>query len=299
MGDALSDSARPGRRMKDSRIVGDDQLTTRIVDVGGAVDLEIIEAGGGATTLLVAPGFGGGISSYAPFIEQLALDYRVVGFSPRGFGRSGWASPYSISDWVDDLLDVARHSTQPPVVAVGHSFGALLALAAAAVAPSRFRAVISLDQIIEVEEFRHLAKQLNGYWQQIRVAALDAGGDRDTLAERFAEIIADDGRIDELATRWSLQDPAVLESLTDERSDEWLSDPVLDDLPERVRCPIFCVNGDPGAGSIVSDVQGLRNLAAFPGSDQIRLAGVDHGLGLDEKPVPTVDAIRAFLSGLL
>lgn len=75
-----------------------------------AVDLEIIEAGGGATTLLVAPGF-----------------------------------------------------------------GALLALAAAAVAPSRFRAVISLDQIIEVVVFRHLAKQLNGYWQQIRVAVLDAG----------------------------------------------------------------------------------------------------------------------------
>lgn len=284
--------------MEESWVVEGHRLTHQIVDVGRGVGLEIVEAGSGSTTLVVAPGFGSGIGSYGAFIEELAHDFSVVGFSPRGFGRSGWASPYVISGWVDDLVDVVRYRAQGPVVAVGHSFGALLALAAAAVEPARIRAVISLDQIIELDEFRPRAKQLNGFWQQIRLAAIDAEGNRDTLAARLADLVADDGQIDRLATRWSRQDPAVLESLTDERFDEWLSDPVLDDLPGRVRCPVLCVNGDPGAGSIVSDAQGVRNLAAYPGSVQVRLDGVDHGLGLDEKPAPIVDAMRAFLTNL-
>lgn len=90
----------------------------------------------------------------------------------------------------------------------------------------------------------------------------------------------------------------MLESLTDERSDDWLSDPALDDLPRRVQCPVFCVNGDPRAGSIVTAEQGVRNLAAYPGSDQVRLDGIDHGLGLDETPAPVIDAMRPFLTDL-
>jgi hypothetical protein len=94
-------------------------VTNTTLDVGGGVDLEIVEAGTGATTLVVVPGFGSGISSYSPFVEQLAHEYHVIGFSPRGLGRSGWASPYAVGDWVDDLLGVVRRRAQRPVVAIG------------------------------------------------------------------------------------------------------------------------------------------------------------------------------------
>ena len=282
-------------------------LTSATIDVGGGVDLEIVEAGAGTTTLVVAPGFGGGIDSYVAFIEQLAHEYHVVGVSPRGFGRSGWAPPYAIGDWVDDLLGVVRHRTERPVVAVGHSFGATLALAAAAGEPSRFRGVISLDGNVEVSVFLSFSRQLIGYWQQVRLAVIAAAGDPDMLAARLSEVIVADSRLgdttsaDELhrvATIWSGQDPDVVESVTDERFDEWANDPALDDLPRRVQCPVFCVNGDPDAGSIVSTAQGVRDLAVYPGSAQVRLDGTDHRLGLDETPARVVDAMRSFLTGL-
>jgi pimeloyl-ACP methyl ester carboxylesterase len=278
-----------------------------IRDVGVGVDLEIVQAGMGATTVLVVPGFGGGIRAYDAFLRALADEYHVLGLSVRGFGRSAWAAPYSIGDWVADVVGVVRDATRTPVVAIGHSFGAYLALAAAAQEPSRFRAVVSLDQILDLAVFVPLARHLNGYWQQVRLAVIEAAGDTDELAASLAEVIALDGRlgdtrsVDELretAQLWSTQDPAVLDSLTDERSDEWMRDPQITDLPRRVSCPVFFVDGDPEAGSIVSAEMAAGNLASFAGSRQVRLDGVGHQLGLDNTPERVVDAIRPLLAQL-
>ena len=65
-------------------------------DPDGA-DLQVVTAGGGDSSLLLLPGFGGGVSSYATLIEALSREHRVVGISPRGFGSSAWSAPYSIS----------------------------------------------------------------------------------------------------------------------------------------------------------------------------------------------------------
>lgn len=278
-------------------------LSTEVVR---GVALEVVEAGHGATTVVVTPGFGSGISGYELLIEQLAREHHVVGFSPGGFGRSEWMSPYSIRDWVEDLVGIVGARANGPVVAVGHSFGALLSLGAAAEEPSRFSAVISLDQIVEVEVFVPLAKQLCSYWQQVRRAVKDAGGDPEVLSGLLADVVAVDGRLgdnrsqselSDLAFRWITQDPDVLAALTDAQVDRWMADPVLADLPNRVRCPVLFVDGDPEAGSMVSAEQGHRHLAAFPLSDQVRIGGVGHALGIERSPGPVVAAIAALLSG--
>ena len=52
------------------------------------------------------------------------------------------------------------------------------------------------------------------------------------------------------------------------------------------------VEVDVGGGRVV------RDLAVYPGSDQVRLDGTDHRLGLDEAPARVVGAMRPFLAGL-
>jgi pimeloyl-ACP methyl ester carboxylesterase len=273
-------------------------------DVGVGVALEIVEAGTGSTTVVVVPGFGAGIGPYDSFVRALAGGCSVVGVSVRGFGRSAWAAPYAIADWVDDVVAVIREVARGPVVAVGHSFGACLALAAAALEPSRVRGVVSLDQIVDLDAFVPLAIQLNGYWQQVRRAAMDAAGDLDVLTASLAEVVGPVGRLGDvrsvealrdMARQWSTQDPAVLDGMTDERADEWMNDPALADLARRVSCPILFVDGDPDSGSIVSSEIARRHLATFSGSRRLQIEGVGHQLGLDEAPSRIVDAIVPFL----
>lgn len=272
-------------------------------DADGA-DLQVVTAGQGDSSLLLLPGFGGGITSYGALIEALSHEHRVVGISPRGFGSSAWSPPYTISTWVDDVVDVTIDLVGAPTVVVGHSFGALLAIAAAAGRSEWFRAVVSLDQVLDLHTFVELAATTLDHWQAVRSAVLEAGGDTDALRRVLA---SSDGlgigpgegpstdELERLAARWAVQDPAVLDQSTPDRHGQWLADPSLADLPARYDGPLLCINADPAAGSIVSDRSAQRHRELYPGVLQTRLSGVGHDLGLDDDPRRVVDAMRPFL----
>jgi pimeloyl-ACP methyl ester carboxylesterase len=272
-------------------------------DPGGA-DLQVVTAGGGDSSLLLLPGFGGGISAYATLIEALSHEHHVVGISPRGFGSSAWSAPYSISTWVHDVVDVTIDVVGAPTAVVGHSFGALIATAAAAWRPEWFRAVLSLDQVLDLDIFVDMVAGTLGHWQAIRRAVVEAAGDVDALTCALAaadgmaghpgEQLSSD-ELEQLALRWSVQDPAVLDPLTPERYRQWMADPLLADLPSRYHGPLLCIDGDPAAGSIVSELSAQRHRQLYPDSRQVRLEGVGHDLGHDDDPHRVADAMRPFL----
>ncbi|MEM8746543.1 MAG: alpha/beta hydrolase [Actinomycetota bacterium] len=271
------------------------------------MELEVAEAGTGSPTAVVVPGFGAGIGSYLSFIERLGADWTVVGVSVRGFGRSEWAAPYAVDDWVDDVTSVVRDLTASPVIAIGHSFGAYLALAAAAREPNRIVAAVSLDQVLDLEVFIPLARPLNEFWQAVRRTATAAHGDERSLVAALGDVVGPQGRLGEvlspeeletMAARWVVQDPRVLEFLTDERSAEWLTSSSLSDLPSRVGCPVLRLDGDPSAGSIVSDESAAAAERLYPASRHVRLDGLGHQLDLDERPEIVVDHIRSFVDEL-
>lgn len=271
-------------------------VTYRQLDASG---VEIVEAGTGPTTIVFAPGFGAGAGQYEPFLSALGEHVRVIGLSPRGFGRSRWSPPYTPTGWVDDV-EAAAEFAATPVIGVGHSFGAYLTLGAAAQRPELFSTVVSLDQLVDLARFAPLAAMLNDYWQQIRRAVHQAEGDVDELVERLGQVVDSGGRLDDqvstddlrrMAIKWSTQDPLVLASLNDDDYGEWIADPALRNLSDRVRCPVVSILGDPAAGSIVSHELAPANAAAFRDVRQVRIDGVGHGLGLDEDPRPVVDLI--------
>lgn len=76
-------------------------------------------------------------SSFMPAADLLS-DQRVRLYDRRGYGRSKQAGvPSSVQDHLEDLETLL----DPPTVLVGHSFGAVLALIAAAKWPERIAAV--------------------------------------------------------------------------------------------------------------------------------------------------------------
>ncbi len=105
-------------------------LATEPVSAAGP-PLHVVERGGGGRTLVFLPGVGGTTRYWDSRVVPLAADHRLVLVDPLGFGLS--AKPdtvYSVERHVAELHRVLAGRGR--VTLVGHSFGALLAVAYAA-----------------------------------------------------------------------------------------------------------------------------------------------------------------------
>ncbi len=110
----------------------------------------LYEFGGQGSIIHLAVANGFPPQTYRPLLTPLTADYRVVSLLPRPL----WPQPpdpsslRSWSDMADDLLIGLRAHGFEQVIAIGHSFGGVASLVAAARAPQRFRALILLDPTV-------------------------------------------------------------------------------------------------------------------------------------------------------
>lgn len=72
-------------------------------------------------------------------------DARILAPDLRGHGRSPWIPPWTIAGQVADLVELLEGEAPEPVVLVGHSYGANIAVHLARAVPERIRALILLD----------------------------------------------------------------------------------------------------------------------------------------------------------
>jgi 3-oxoadipate enol-lactonase len=84
-------------------------------------------------------------------IGPLAGGYRVIAPDSRGHGRSAWAGPLTVQDWVRDLDRVLDHAGVRHPVLAGVSLGGVQALAFAASRPGQVRALIVADSFAELD----------------------------------------------------------------------------------------------------------------------------------------------------
>jgi pimeloyl-ACP methyl ester carboxylesterase len=86
---------------------------------------------------------------YDPFLKRAREKYQVDGMLLRPLWPD--SDPMQIHDWNPfsrDLLEYLKQKDSPPVIAVGHSIGAIVTLRAALWEPGKFRALVLFDPVL-------------------------------------------------------------------------------------------------------------------------------------------------------
>ncbi len=108
-----------------------------------------------------------GLCQHGGVFERLATkladeDRRVTAVDLRGHGGSGHEPPWDLGTHADDLLETLDDAGIESATIVGHSFGGLVAAAAAARAPERVSRLALLDPGIGVSAAQaHKAAEMN------------------------------------------------------------------------------------------------------------------------------------------
>jgi proline iminopeptidase len=112
------------------------------VPVDDGVVLWTATGGSGSVPVVLCHGGAGMWDYLRPVAESLSAVALVHRWEQRGCGRSDRAGPYSIARYVADLEFLRRHFGHDRWMAVGHSFGAGLALRYALTHPKRVLGVL-------------------------------------------------------------------------------------------------------------------------------------------------------------
>jgi pimeloyl-ACP methyl ester carboxylesterase len=111
----------------------------------------LLDLGGSGALVHLAPANGFPPDTYLPALAPVFPSHRVVSLPPRAMWPGIGAAPPEPESWVslgEDLLAGMRLHRLPPVIGIGHSFGAVASILAAVREPARFRALALLDPTI-------------------------------------------------------------------------------------------------------------------------------------------------------
>ena len=159
-------------------------------------ELHVETRGEGTPAVFVHGSFRGGLDT---FREQLALadEYRVIVVDRRGFGGSACAASDGWPTDTEDLVALLDELGQAHVV--GHSYGAVVALVAAARVPERLLSLVAIEP------------------PAFELARGDAAADATTVAMKPVY-----ERADELTTAEFVQEWARTRGLSRDRIDAWI-----------------------------------------------------------------------------
>ncbi|MBU1903148.1 MAG: alpha/beta hydrolase [Proteobacteria bacterium] len=158
-------------------------------------DFNYIDWGGSGPLVHLAHATGFCAGAYTPIAETLGRRLRVLGMDDRGHGKTtAEANPRKLKNWngfAEDLAHFFKH-LQEPVIAMGHSRGAVASLLVAVKRPDLIRALILIDPTILPFSWMwwwYLAKK-TGFASRVPIAARAARRnpfwpDRETLLNAY------------------------------------------------------------------------------------------------------------------
>jgi pimeloyl-ACP methyl ester carboxylesterase len=253
-------------------------MTASSSQSAAARELYYEETGSGPAILLIPPA-GATASTWGPIVGELARRARVITFDRRGYRRSGGAPPGSIAEHTTDAIALVESLHAAPIVAVGTSVGATIAIDIARLRPDLAHAVVAHESPWHVTRHRPT-------WRQ--VAALSKMG-----------FLASRGRHAEAAAtflRFAYSDPDG-GSAFDRFPDEWrraasdnaqaaLADiriaiggyPSRRQLGELER-PVVCTCGDRSKATMVRVTRSLAK--AIPTATFRQIEGAAHAAPFD------------------
>ncbi|MDW8059143.1 MAG: alpha/beta fold hydrolase [Thermomicrobium sp.] len=240
------------------------------VEALGDLWLWVAEAGPSeAPPVLLLHGLYDRWETWEPIVPALAERFRVIAFDLRGHGRSSQpAGGYALRDYADDAARLlARLRLAQPVVAIGFSLGALVALVLAAEHPHAVCALVLEDPPLAPPN------EATRLWLEALLAAKRAGIE---AAYELARELDPDGSPEEWqrSALWlcSTADGPILALLDEGRQPEPL------DLLPRVTQPVLLLQADPAYGGVLDDETAERALALLPQGVRKSFPGCGHAL---------------------
>ncbi|HEX4467803.1 MAG TPA: alpha/beta hydrolase [Solirubrobacteraceae bacterium] len=148
------------------------------------------DSGGDGLPIVLAHGFLMDREMFAPQVEALSPEFRVITWDERGFGETEFdGRPFTYWDSASDGLGLLDHLGIDRAVLGGMSQGGFLSLRAALTAPERVRALVLIDTQAGPEDPERLPayRQMQQTWLQV--------GPVDELAETIAGLIIGDPKL--------------------------------------------------------------------------------------------------------
>ncbi len=142
------------------------------------------DSGGDGPPVILAHGFLMDREMFAPQVEALRDEFRVITWDERGFGETEFdGKPFTYWDSARDCLALLDHLGIEQAVVGGMSQGGFLSLRATLLAPERVRALVLIDTQAGVEDPARLPA-----YRQMQETWLEAGP-VDQLAAAIADLI--------------------------------------------------------------------------------------------------------------
>lgn len=265
-----------------------------------AVPLNYAAGPDGGPPLALLHGVTSRWQTWLPVMPDLALRWRLFALDLRGHGRSGRAAgAYRINDYAGDVLAFLRGRVGEPAVLVGHSLGAIIAIAVAAAAPDSVRAVVLEDPPLAA--FRHEPlrdRPERGHFTALRdLARTDSSVDELAAALADLQPERDAAALRARAAALARLDPDVLTLLLEDRAKEGYD---LDGCLRRMTCPALLLQGNPALGGALADVDAARAAGLLSHGLHIRLPDVGHGIHAADggQPVAFCRLVHDFLESL-
>jgi len=244
-------------------------------------------------------------ADWASLAQAIGHPWRRLAVDLRGHGSSDRAEEYCVRHYAHDLEQVLPLLSAQPVMVMGHSLGALVAMALAARCPDRVAGIILEDpptpgfmQQLEgtgyaqmFEAYGHLAGSgLTVAEVAARLAALPI---RDPLgATRLLGEMRDQPSLRFMASCLVSLDPraplAALAGLG------WLDGYDVESLLASIHCPVLLLRGDERFGGMMPLEETNRLFAGVRDLTRLDMKGVGHqihGVALE----PTVRAVTSFV----
>jgi N-formylmaleamate deformylase len=238
-----------------------------------------------APAVVLLHGLGVGGSIWQSFARRLLPHLAAVAPDMRGHGQSDAPEAgYTPIDYAQDVLELIEAELQPPVPVVGHSLGALVALAMAELRLDLVSWLVLLDppldpdlhnsEVPSVYRLRHApAGELEAY-------LLDRNpGGGPLLAQSLAKLFRQ-------AT------DAAFEAMLDP-NDAQRRAPALSTQAARITLPVLVLQAHPARGGILGDAAAQAFVDRLPNGKLHKIAGATHALHASH-PVEVARAILDF-----
>jgi lipase len=253
-----------------------------------------------APLLVCLPGFSQDERSFGYLAPTLAQTHHVAALALRGRGHSTWtdSAPWGPSSHASDVLEVVTALGHETFVAVGWSFGAMVSMHLARLAPTRLDRVVLIDAAGDPDEIGLAAAQANQHrllqtfpsiedYVEGAIATGMFAGCEDWFRPYLAGDLVEDGGV------WRTRTTAVIAQ--DAVFDEPLS---LHDLWPSLTMPTLLVRAEqpftPQGGFIVPESERDAFLEQVPSGEAVDVPGNHATIAAIPE---TAQAITKFLAG--